>query len=157
MDNFLTRLCHIQGLFSNLGPLAAANRDTITQPLDEVELEWESNDKSRFGRTTLGNRINKLKKVVMAEETLIGHEMEQLRELNLELDHAAMEVMGEDAYEQVLQGGPNLSHWDPQQQNVNQFYGVEVELELEKARWADVIEATNNAAMNAMRESEKVS
>ena len=152
----MARLGGSQRHSSNLAQLAVAKRDAVTQLLDEVELEWESNDKLRSGRTTLGNRIKKLEKVVMAEEASIGREMEQLRELNLELDYAAMEVMGENAYDQVLQGNHDWSCWDLQQQNEVESYSVEAELELEKARWADVIEATNKAAKDAMKESEKV-
>ena len=153
----MTRLHGDQERSLDLAQHAIAQNNAITQPLDEIELDWESNDKSRSGKTTLGNRIKKLERVIKTEEESMAHEMEQLRELNLELDHVAMEVLGENAYEQVLNGTLDWSHWDPQQETVNEAYGADIDIELERARWADIIEATNAAAMNEMRESEKVS
>lgn len=142
---------------SDLNQHTIAQNNTITQPLDDIELEWESNDKSCSGKTTLGNRIKKLERVIKAEEDSIAQEMEQMRELNAELDHAATEAVGEDAYDQILNGTVDWSQWDPQDIAANEAYSIGVELELEKARWAEVIEATNAAAMKQMKESEKVS
>lgn len=134
-----------------------AKKDKLTQPLDVMELDWESNDKSRSGKTTLGSRIKKLEKVINVEEESIAREMEHLRELNLELEYAAMEVVGVDVNNQVLSGNLDWYHWDPQQDTVNETLSAEIELEIEKSRWADVFEATNTAAINEMKESEKVS
>lgn len=134
-----------------------AQNDAITQPFDDFELDWESDDKLRSGKTTVGNRIKKLEKVIETEEQSIAHDMEQLRQVNLELDQAMLEILGENAYGQVLDGALDWSHWEPQEETTNGSFGAGVALELEKAKWKEVIDATNKAAMDEMRASEKVS
>lgn len=157
LANFLTRLQNDNDHSLDVAQHADAHKNAITQPLDDIELDWQTNDKSRSGTTTLGNRIKKLERVIEAEDKSIEYDMEQLRELNFELDRAAMDVLGEDGYGQVLDGTLDWSHWDPQDEATNEGFGIEIELALEKARWADVIEATNEAAMKKMKESEQVS
>ncbi len=130
--------------------------NTVLRPLDEMSLEWESMDKARSGKTTLKSRIRKLEKCVVTEEAAIDHNMELLRQVNIELHQILIEAVGEDECKEDLQANISGSIRDTKHQISSNRHEIQSQFELDEFRWCDTIEKINCAAMERMRESERV-
>ena len=155
-ENFRTRLDDIQQHSLNSYQSTEAKEIIITRPTDETILEWESVDKLRLGKTKLKSRIRKLEKILNVEEASIGREMEQLRRVNVDLDHLMNEISGTDDEENSTLTNPDVCVRNPQHQTPSRPDGVQLDLEVEESGWLYAIGTTNKVAMNRMTESVKV-
>ena len=151
LNNQSIRLKQAQELFAQQEQQAIHENDFVTQELNELELEWESHDKSQSGTTTLGTRISKFEKVLKAEEASISRDCEKLNDLDIEIRTLATEVVGQDDYDRFLAG--TVDWTIPSGVGV---HDVPAEIEAERARYAKLLEDMNKASMKAMRESEDV-
>ena len=156
LEEFQARLGDIQQRFLELNQSTEAKEHLITESTGDILVEWESVDKVRSGKTTVKSRIRKLEQILIAEETSIAREIEQLRQINLKLESIAMEIIGKGSSEEIF--GPNLdvSISGPQPNVSGELHEIRLDLEAEESRWLEAVESTNNAAMKQMTESEKV-
>lgn len=153
---FRTRLGDIQQHSLKSYQSTEAKESIITRPTDETLLKWVSVDRLRSGETTLKSRIRKLEKILNVEEASIGHEMEQLHQVNVELDHLMTEILGTVNKDNSTLTDLEVSIRNSRHQTSSKASGVHLNLEAETSGWLDTIQTTNKAAMQKMTESEKV-
>lgn len=151
-EELTQRIASSNDLFGEKIQALKHSDEVLRRPLGQDMLCFVSKDGRPAGTQTLGVRMRKFRKIVAAEE----HELEVLRqqwtEVQQSINNLASEMIGLNAWEQLLQDPLHL----PPDYVLPHYKAVVDEAEKEKNRLAEKIVQVSEQAVTKMEEGEEV-